>query len=57
MHRSYGEEDTRQLFGEIMYFPVNASPPKPLDVAKSYFADALLRLKAGICDSVPSTEV
>ena len=35
-----------------MYFPVNAPPPKLLDVATSNFADALVRLKAGICDGV-----
>ena len=29
--------------GEIVYFLVNASPPKPLDVATSNFADALVR--------------
>ena len=40
-----------------MYFFVNASPPKPLDVATSDVADALVRSKAGICDGVPSTEV
>ena len=40
-----------------MYFFVNASPPKPLDVATSNFADAFVRSKAGICDGVPSTEV
>ena len=40
-----------------MYFLVNASPPKPLDVATSNFADALVRSKRGICDGVPSTEV
>ena len=40
-----------------MYFLVNASPPKPLDVAASNFADALVRSKVGICDGVPSTEV
>ena len=28
---------------EIMYFLVNASPPKLLDVATSNFADALVR--------------
>ena len=39
-----------------MYFLVNASP-KPLDVATSSFADALVRSKGGICDGVPSTEV
>ena len=33
-----------------MYFLVNASPPKPLNVAISNFADALVRSKAGICD-------
>ena len=42
---------------EIMYFLVNASPPKPLDVATSNFADALVRSKAGVCDSIPLTEV
>ena len=42
---------------EKMYFLVNASPPKLLDVATSNFADALVRSKAGICDGVPSTEV
>ena len=40
-----------------MYFLVNASPPKLLDVATSNFADALVRSKAGSCDGVPSTEV
>ena len=40
-----------------MYFLVNVSPPNPLDIATSNFADALVRLKEGICDSVPSTEV
>ena len=39
-----------------MYFLVNASPPKGLDVATSNFADALVSSKAGICDGVPSTE-
>ena len=43
--------------GEIMYLLVNASPPKPLDVATSNFEDALVRSKAGICDGVLSTEV
>ena len=38
-----------------MYFLVNASPPKPLYVATSNFADALVRSKADICDGVPST--
>ena len=39
-----------------MYFLVNASPPKRLDVATSNFAaDALVSSKAGICDGVPST--
>ena len=42
---------------EIMYFPVNASPPKQLDLATSNFADALVNSKAGICNGVPSTEV
>ena len=42
---------------EIMYFLVNASPAKRLDVATSNFADALVSSKAGICDGVPSTEV
>ena len=40
-----------------MYFLVNASPPKRLDVANSNFAEALVSSKAGICDGVPSTEV
>ena len=40
-----------------MYFLVNASPPKPLVVATSKFADALVRTKASICNGVPSTEV
>ena len=40
-----------------MYFLVNASPPKLLDVATSNFADAFVRSKAGICDGVISTEV
>ena len=40
-----------------MYFLVYAFHPKPLDVATSNFADALVRWKAGICDGVPSTEV
>ena len=38
-----------------MYFLVNASPPKPLDVTTSNFSDALYLSKAGICDGVPST--
>ena len=42
---------------EIMYFLVNASPPKRLDVATSNFAGALVSSKAGICDGVPSNEV
>ena len=42
---------------EIMYFLVNASPPKQLDVATSKFADALVSSKGDICDGVPSTEV
>ena len=38
-----------------MYFLVNASPPKPLGIATSNFADALVdRKKAGICNGVPS---
>ena len=68
MHRSYDEEDTGQRFlfvhdlrlrskVKIMYFLVNASPPKRLDVATSNFADALNSSKAGICDGVPSNEV
>ena len=40
-----------------MYFLVNASPPKCLDVASSNFADGLVSSKAGICDVLPSTEV
>ena len=40
-----------------MYFLVNESPLKPLDVATSNFSDALVRSKVGICDGVPSTEV
>ena len=42
---------------EIMYFLVNASPLKRLDVATSNFADALVSSKAGICDGLPSSEV
>ena len=68
MHKSYDVGDTGQRFmfvldlrsrskSEIMYFLVNAFPPKPLDVATSNFADTLVRSKAGICDGVPSTEV
>ena len=40
-----------------MYFLVNASPPKRLDIATSNFADALVSSKAGICNGVPSTAV
>ena len=40
-----------------MYFLVNASPLKPLDVATSNFAYALVRSKVGICNGVPWTEV
>ena len=40
----------------MMYFLVNAAPPKLLDVATSNIADALVRSKAGIYDGVPSTE-
>ena len=63
MHRSYDVEDNGQRFvfvkvkSEQMYFLVNASPPKPFDIAISKFADALVRSKAGFCDGVPSTEV
>ena len=35
---------------EIIYFLVNASPPKWSDVANSNFADALVGSIAGICD-------
>ena len=42
---------------EIMFFLVNAFPPKRLDLATSTFADALVSSKAGICDGVPLTEV
>ena len=37
-----------------MYFLVNASPPKRLDVATSNCVDPLVSSKAGICDVVPS---
>ena len=40
-----------------MYFLVKASLPKPLDVATSNFADALVRSKAGIYDGVRVTSV
>ena len=40
-----------------MYFLVYSSPPKPMDVTISNFADAFGGSKAGICDGVPSTEV
>ena len=40
-----------------MYFLVNASPPKWLDLATSNFADALVSSKVGIFNGVPSTEV
>ena len=32
---------------EILYFLINASPPKLLDVATSNFADALVNSKVG----------
>ena len=62
MHRSFDVEDTGQCVcskvfkvkSEIMYFLVNAFPPKPLDAATSNFTDALVRSKANICDGVPS---
>ena len=38
-----------------MYFLVNASLPKLLDIATSNFADALVRYKMGIYNGVPST--
>ena len=58
MHRSYDVEDTKvKVKSEIMYFLVNASPPKRLDVATSNFVDTLVSSKAGICDGVPSPEV
>ena len=71
MHRSYYVEDTGHRFvfvlvspkvkvkSEIMYFLVNASPPKRLGVhvETSNFTDALVSSKASICDGVPSTEV
>ena len=45
---SLGQENTVfdlkvKVKGEIMYFLVNASPSKLLDVATSNFADALVR--------------
>ena len=40
-----------------MFVLVNASPPKRLDIATSYFADALVSSKAGTCNGVSSTEV
>ena len=40
-----------------MFFLVNASPPKQFDEVTSNFENALIRLKASICDGVPSTEV
>ena len=42
---------------EIVFFLLNASAPKGLDVLTSNFADVLVSPKAGICDGVPSTEV
>ena len=53
VHRSFDVEDTGQCFAfvidlrilvkkELMYFFVNASPPKWLDVATSNFADVLV---------------
>ena len=39
-----------------MYFFVNASPPKGLNIATSSFADALVSSKVGICDGLPSTK-
>ena len=41
----------------MLYFLVNAFPPKRLDIATLNFADTLVSSKAGICDGVPSTEV
>ena len=38
-------------------FPVNSFPPKPLEVATSNFAEALVRSKVGIFDGVPLPEV
>ena len=60
VNRSYDVEDSGQRFMfvldlrsrskvKIMYFLLNASPPKRLDVATSKFADALVSSKAGIC--------
>ena len=47
VHRSYDEEDTGQhkakVKSEKMYLLVNVSPPEPLDVATSNFADGLVR--------------
>ena len=40
-----------------MYFLVNASPPKWLDVAASNLENALVKSKVGICNGVPLTEV
>ena len=42
---------------EMMYFLVNAFPPKRLDVETSNFADDFVSSKAGICNGVPSTAV
>ena len=68
MHRSYDVEDTGQrcmfvievkvkVKGEIMYLLANASPPQPLNIATSNFADALASYKLSICDDVPSTSL
>ena len=64
VYRSYDVENTGQRFvfvldikGEKMYFFVNASPPKPLEIAISNFAGAFVRKKADICGGVPLTEV
>ena len=64
MHRSYDVEDAGQCFVFVLDLRTkskvrnaNASPPKPLDVATSNFADALVTPKVAICDGVPSAEV
>ena len=58
---------TVKVKGQIMYFLVNASPPKALDLAtsKGHMMQRILRNiscgqryeRAGICDVVPSTTV
>ena len=62
VHRAHNVEgndscDLDPSFRSNQLLLVNAFPPKPLDIATSNCADALVRSKAGICNSVRSSSM